>query len=113
MLINEKTEQAEMAPVHPPKPAYTATQNEAKSRWRWYHWLITKPFDWISTPFYVGATLSLVYTRSAPAIFNPQFEWWQILVALAATLILLGLDRYEYYRWGEEVRFQVAIFNFC
>ena len=111
MLINEKTEQVGVTPPRRSKPEIAAPGTGAKAR-GWYTWLISKPFDWISTPFYLGAALSLVYTRAFPSTFNSQFQWWQILLVVAATLILLGLDRYEYYRWGEEVPRQVAIFYF-
>lgn len=111
MLINEKAEQVEVTPVRRATPENAATRSEFKAP-GWHTWIISKPFDWISTTFYVGAGLSLFYTRSSPALFTPQLQWWQILVVIAAILILLGLDRYEFRRWGEEVPHPVAIYYF-
>ncbi|NWJ47009.1 MAG: sensor histidine kinase [Chloroflexi bacterium] len=74
----------------------------------WYNWLISKPFDWISTPIYLGACLSLFYDRNFYGSSYHVFEWWQITALVVATFILLAIDRYEYWRWGEEMPMRVA-----
>jgi signal transduction histidine kinase len=74
----------------------------------WHTWLISKPFDWISTPIYLGACLRLTYDRTLCDGTNAAFEWWQLLLLVVATLLLLASDRYEYWRWGEEIPKQIA-----
>jgi signal transduction histidine kinase len=77
----------------------------------WHRWLISKPFDWLSTALYVGACLSLFYGREGVGgnFAQPTFAWWQTGLVVGATLVLLWLDRYESVRWGEEVPTRAAI----
>ncbi|HEX2916585.1 MAG TPA: sensor histidine kinase [Chloroflexia bacterium] len=86
-----------------PNPAMTTVSRH------WYSWLISKPFDWISTPLYLGACSSLIYDRNPLGNKNQEFQWWQIGVVVMATLTLLFMDRYEYRYWGEETPKRVAL----
>ncbi len=74
-----------------------------------HYWLISRPFDWISTPIYLACCGSLLYFTEQPGVTRSEILWWQTIMVVAATLILLGLDRYEYFFWGEQIPFRAAI----
>lgn len=95
MIVNEKLEQ--------PRLSKNSMSVKSQSRRKQRLWLISKPFDWISTPLYVGAGLSVVYDRNFLGEYEVALQGWQMLLVVIATLTLLGIDRYEYYRWGEDI----------
>lgn len=105
MLEQEKYKTSLAAGKYQMAQKHTSGKGKPRS---WLRWLISKPFDWISTPIYLGTCLSLFYEKSFFGLSNPEFQWWQIVTVLAAVLLLLALDRYEFWRWGEEIPRQVA-----
>jgi signal transduction histidine kinase len=81
----------------------SAEPKNSSSKFNWYNWLIAKPFDWIATPLYLVCSITLFYYPHIPNIANPQIHWWQVLITVLATFFLLGIDRYEYWRFGENI----------
>jgi signal transduction histidine kinase len=75
----------------------------------WRRWLINKPFDWIATPLYLIANITLIYYPEPSGIAKPPIEWWQAALIIGATLFLFALDRYEYWYLGEDITTRIAI----
>jgi len=59
-----------------------------------------KPFDWLSSSFYIGIFILAFLLRLAV---------WQIPLLALVLLALLLIDRLEYWRYGEEVPVRVAV----
>ena len=81
---------------------------QKESSRHWSGWLISKPFDWISTPLYLGACFSVGSARGFLDIGNLGYQWQQFLLVVVATLMLIVIDRYEAWRWDEEIPLRVA-----
>lgn len=107
IIADEKLEQSRSIDKSPQSVAAKA-QNRRQS----FSWLISKPFDWISTPMYIGAGLSVVYDRDFLGEYSVALQWWQMLLVAIATITLLGIDRYEYHCWGENTPRNAAIVLF-
>src|SRR5215472_11937219 len=75
---------------------------------RWQSWLMPKPFDWVATPLYLCVFAVFVYFH-LPSINCTEygrgtycaFPWDRTILLGAITLLLIAIDRVEYWRYGE------------
>jgi signal transduction histidine kinase len=83
--------------------------NSNSNKLAWRNWLITKPFDWIATPLYLICNITLIYYPEPLNISKPPVQWWQAVIVLAASFLLLAIDRYEYWYIGEDIGKRMAV----
>src|SRR5690349_13917664 len=75
-------------------------------------WIIPKPFDLVSTILYLGIVAELFYnmTSSNPYRSMGQYISWQNVVLISVCIvILLDIDRIEYWYYGEETPAAMAM----
>lgn len=87
-----------------------STRQVAKQSWNWV--LVSRPFDLVSSLLYLGVLIPFLYSFFTRSGYAPQLVWWQIVLMLGTTFVLLVIDRLEYRRYGEWVPAKVAIFLF-
>lgn len=81
------------------------TSSERQRRHRLW-WLMPKAFDWLSSSLYIG--IFIVAIVPPP----PRIASWQIPLLASVLLILLLIDRLEYWRYGEQVPLRAAVLLF-
>jgi signal transduction histidine kinase len=75
-------------------------------------WIIPKPFDLVSTILYLGVVAELFYNLAncTPYICARMYMGWQSVVLICVCIvILLAIDRIEYWFYGEETPTAMAI----
>jgi signal transduction histidine kinase len=96
-----------------PEPP-TQINASAKSRlyrsrgWTW--WLVPKPFDLVSSLLYLGVLVPYLFSFATPSGYDLSLAWWQAALFIASTIILLVVDRIEYFLYGDETPTRAAIF---
>jgi signal transduction histidine kinase len=77
-------------------------------RWTW--WLIPKPFDLASSLLYIGILVPYLYNFATHTGYNPPLALWQAVLMVASTVLLLTVDRIEYFFYGDETPARAAVF---
>lgn len=84
----------------------SSTLERLHQRRRWTVWLIAKPFDLVFTPLYLAVPFLYIY-------FSPycgcDFSWQKALEISAAILVLLYIERAEYWRYRETPPRTIAV----
>jgi signal transduction histidine kinase len=80
----------------------------ARHRSAWW-WLISKPFDLVSSLLYIGVLVPYLYAYIRRFGYTPPVSWWQATLMLAITFVLLALDRLEYFCYGEKTPGSAAV----
>src|SRR6266700_6325748 len=83
-----------------------STQLRHRRTW----WLFPKPFDIVSTALYLCVVGTYFSNMSWGCNCNEIYDWWGIALIVCATVALLGIDRVEYWRYGEETPHRIAVF---
>ena len=76
--------------------------------WTW--WLIPRPFDLMSSLLYIGVAVPYLYNFATQSADNPLLHWWQAVLMIVATFVLLSVDRIEYFLYGNNTPARAAIF---
>jgi signal transduction histidine kinase len=86
----------------------TYRSNEQRRRWAW--WFIPRPFDVVSSFLYPSVLGMYFYNLLSDCGCKMVMRGGQAIVLIVvATLLLLCIDRVEYWRYGEETPRKVAI----
>ncbi len=88
---------------------YTRDIQQIRQERGWRIWLISKPIDWVTTPLYIGITVSyFVYYFLQPSETIRQ-DWWKGPLIALSMLSLAFIDRFEFWLYGEKVPFKKAL----
>src|SRR5450631_1079059 len=80
------------------------SRSRASRRWTW--WIVPKQFDLVTSLLYISVPfLSILVASDSPV---HQVSWWQLLLMIMAVVILLSIDRFEYYFYEESTPRNVA-----
>jgi signal transduction histidine kinase len=86
------------------------TQRAGEQRRRWTWWFIPRPFDVVASFLYPSVLGMYFYNLFSGCVCKGVMRSWQaIVLIIVATVILLCIDRVEYWRYGEETPRTVAI----
>ena len=72
-------------------------------------WLIPRPFDLVSSLMYLGVLLPFLYSFIRHSGYIPLISWWQVALMLGSVTLLLGIDRLEFYLYGERAPLRRAV----
>jgi len=90
--------------------AIDTSSKERPSRGRsWIRWLVPKPFDLGSSLLYIGVLIPYLYSFATQTGYDPSLAWWQAMLMVAATAVLLAVDRIEYFLYGDETPTSAAV----
>jgi signal transduction histidine kinase len=90
--------------------AIDTSSKERPSRGRsWIRWLAPKPFDLGSSLLYIGVLIPYLYSFATQTGYDPSLAWWQAMLMVAATAVLLAVDRIEYFLYGDETPTSAAV----
>ena len=91
--------------------AIDTSSKERPSRGRsWIRWLVPKPFDLGSSLLYIGVLIPYLYSFATQTGYDPSLAWWQAVLMVATTAVLLAVDRIEYFVYGNETPNGAAVF---
>lgn len=75
--------------------------------WTW--WLVPRPFDLMSSLLYMGVLLPYLYSFATQSEYQPSLRWWQVAFMIAISIVLLSVDRIEYFLYGDETPAGAAV----
>jgi signal transduction histidine kinase len=73
-------------------------------------WLVPKPIDLMSSLLYLGVLIPYLYSFATHTGYEPSLAWWQALLMVVTTVMLLAVDRIEYFLYGDETPTSAAVF---
>ncbi|HEY7123221.1 MAG TPA: sensor histidine kinase [Ktedonobacterales bacterium] len=85
----------------------SSTLERLHQRQHWTVWLIAKPFDLVFTPLYLAVPFLYIYFS---AYCGCGFSWQRVLEMSGAILVLLYIERAEYWRYREATPRNIAVF---
>ncbi len=88
-----------------PIPSTSSISTSPRRRWTW--WIMPKQFDLVTSLLYISVPLLSIYF--ADECRCCQIGFWQDLVMGVTVVILLAIDRFEYYFYGERTPRNIAI----
>ncbi len=72
-------------------------------------WLVSRPFDLVSSLLYMGVLVPYVYSFITQSGYDTPLVGWQVALMVATILALLVVDRVEYFFYGEVTPFRAGI----
>lgn len=79
------------------------------SRRRWTWWIVPKQFDLVTSLLYISVPLLSLYFASDGNCRCNQLTGWRSLLMITTVIVLLAIDRFEYYFYGERTPRNMAI----
>lgn len=99
-----------MGTPEPPTQINTSSKSRLYRSRGWTWWLVPKPFDLVSSLLYLGVLIPYLYSFATQTGYDLSLAWWQAALFIASTIILLAVDRIEYFLYGDETPTRAAIF---
>jgi signal transduction histidine kinase len=99
-----------MGTPEPPTHINTSSKSRSYRGRGWTWWLIPKPFDLVSSLLYLGVLIPYLFSFATHTGYDLSLAWWQAVLFIASTIILLAVDRIEYFLYGDETPTRPAIF---
>lgn len=78
----------------------------ARPSMTWRQWLVPRSSEWMSAFLYIGVLLDYVI------IHHTVLRSWQTLLVFGSLGLILGLERWEYWRYGEQTPMALRILLF-
>src|SRR6266699_3217094 len=99
-----------MGTPEPPTQINTSAKSRLYRSRGWTWWLVPKPFDLVSSLLYLGVLVPYLFSFATQSGYDLSLAWWQAALFIASTIILLAVDRIEYFLYGDETPTRPAIF---
>ncbi len=99
-----------MGTPEPPTHINTSSKSRPYRGRGWTWWQVPKPFDLVSSLLYLGVLIPYLYSFATQTGYDLSLAWWQAALFIASTIILLAVDRIEYFLYGDETPTRAAIF---
>jgi signal transduction histidine kinase len=83
------------------------TKQKVQTDFNWLSWLMPRPIDWMATLLYLGVLGVYTHLVSTNSI-SIEYPWLGGTVVVFTVLVLMALDRLEYWRYGEKLSWQIS-----